>query len=187
MKDSRIQLLQMIYDHDQSEGGPLQIPLDGSEVGLDRLTLSIDVAYLESHSYVSSPMRILGTYVLELTEKGELFVENGFQLPAASPTTNFNFANTNFHNSIVANTASDNEITVHTGSSLTELQSLIQSKSKEDRAILEELLSAIESLEKSQEPVRQGIFARFSDTLKKHTDLIAPIGNALVNVLFRVN
>ena len=103
-----------------------------TEAELDQLTLSNDVAYLKSHGYVSSPMRILGTYVLELTEKGELFVENSFQLPAASPATNFNFANTNFHNSIVANTASDNEITVHTGSSLTELQSLIQSKSKED-------------------------------------------------------
>ena len=81
-----------------------------TEAELDRLTLSNEVAYLKSHGYVSSPMRILGTYVLELTEKGELFVENSFQLPAARPATNFNFANTNSHNSIVANTASDNEI-----------------------------------------------------------------------------
>ena len=79
MTDSRKKLLQLIYEHDQTEGGPLQIGVDGSDIGCDRLTLRNDVSYLKHHDFVCEPIPIAQAYCLMLTEKGELFVESDFQ------------------------------------------------------------------------------------------------------------
>ena len=46
MKESREKLLKQIYDYDQNFGGPYQFDSDGTEVGIDMLTLRNDVDYL---------------------------------------------------------------------------------------------------------------------------------------------
>ena len=71
--------------------------------------------------------------------------------------------------------------------SLSELQNLIQTKPLADQEKLDELLTLLQSLEKSKEPVPRNFFAKVSDLIKKHTDLIVPIGNILVNIFFGTN
>ena len=179
MKDSRIKLLQTVYDHDQTQGQPLQIP--------SNLILRNDVEYLKRNGFVYEVAPILGMYNLALTEKGERFVENGFQLPSEGQTTNFNFGNANVNNAIIGNQASGNEFTLNSQASLSELQSLIQTKPLADQEKLDELLTLLQSLEKSKEPVPRNFFAKVSDLIKKHTDLIVPIGNILVSIFFGTN
>lgn len=187
MKESRKQLLQAIYDYDQVEGKPWQIPCDGSGTSFDPATLKNDVSYLKRNNFVCEPTPILRCYVLALTDKGERFVENGFQLPPEGQTTNFNFGNASVNNAIIGNQASGNEFTLNSQASLAELQGLIQTKSTSDQEKLDELLTLLQSLEKSKEPVPRNFFAKVSDLIKKHTDLIVPIGNILVSIFFRTN
>ena len=187
MKESRKQLLKMIYDYDQTEGKPLQVPCDGTGTPFEPETLKSDVSYLKRNNFVCEPMPILRSYVLALTEKGEQFVENGFQLPSEVQTTNFNFGNANVSNAIIGNQASGNEFTLNSQTSLSELQKLIQTKPVADQEQLDQLLALLQSLEQSKEPIPRGFFAKVSDLIKKHTDLIVPIGNALVSILFRAN
>ena len=186
MKESRQHLLQLIYDHDQNEGGALQILSDGSDTGLDASTLRNDVLYLQDHGYIEQKKATLGSYFLVLTEKGEQLVENGFQPPKENSETNFHFQNAQIQNSIIGNQVSGNEFVFNSGASLSELQQLIQQKPLGDQPELKELLDLLQSLEERKEPVPRSLFARFSNLIKKHTDLIAPIGVALVNILFQV-
>lgn len=187
MKDSRKNLLQILYDYDQKEGGPLQITADGNEIGCDSLTLRNDVHYLKSNGYITEPMSILRSYVLALTEKGEHFVENGFQLPSENQNqpASFNFSNANLTNAVIGNHISGNDFAFNSNS-FPELCSLIKEKSVSEQQELQELLSALDSLKNSEEPISHGFFARFSELVKKHTDLIVPIGKSLVEVLFGV-
>ncbi len=94
MKDSRKNLLQMIYDHEQIEGTPLQITADGSDTCSNARVLQNDILYLKSNDYIVESMPISRFYVLMLTEKGEQFVENGFKMQPEFSTSNiFNIEN----------------------------------------------------------------------------------------------
>ena len=53
MKDSRKHLLQLVYDHNQTVGGMLQIPMNGSGTDLDPATLRDDVATLIRQGYLT--------------------------------------------------------------------------------------------------------------------------------------
>lgn len=68
-------LLKQIYDYDQNFGGPYQFDSDGTEVGIDMLTLRNDVDYLKDKEYVIKTTSPLSTYRLSLTEKGEQYVK----------------------------------------------------------------------------------------------------------------
>lgn len=174
-----------IYDYDRKEGNALQITATGNEIGYDSSTLRNDVNYLKSNGYIIEPMAISHSYVLTLTEKGERFVENGFQLPSENQPANFNFSNANLTNAVIGNNVSGNEFAFNSNS-FPELCSLIKEKPAIDQQELQELLSALDILKDSEEPISQGFFARFSELIKKHTDLIVPIGKSLVEILFGV-
>lgn len=186
MKESRKQLLQKIYDHDQTQGGPLQIMADGSDIGSDSLTLRYDVPYLKTHGYVDEPMHIAKSYVLQLTPQGEQFVENGFHFASQAPTASFNFPGANFINSAVGNEVSGNAFTYNAGASLAELESLIQSKPSEDQALLNEMLEVLREIQGSEEPVDKGRLARFYEVVQKSSDLLLPIGKFFVDIFFRI-
>ena len=189
MKESRNKLLKMIYEHAMESSHPFQISVDGNDIGSDYLTLKGDVIYLERNDYIIESINIPRCYCLELTEKGETYVENGFkhQSDIPQPTTNFNISGANFNNSIVGNNISNNEISVSTSASLSELESLIATKPAEDQELLKELLAALQRFENGSEPISKGIFARFSDLIKKHIDLITSITDTVIGALFWAN
>ena len=86
MKESREKLLKQIYDYDQNFGGPYQFDSDGTEVGIDMLTLRNDVDYLKDKKYVIKTTSPLSTYRLSLTEKNK-FLLNGKPIKNATEIT----------------------------------------------------------------------------------------------------
>ena len=185
MRDSRKNLLQLIYDCDQREGRPLQINSDGKDISSDTLTLRNDVRYLKDNGYIRETNPILHSYVLTLTEKGEYFVENGFRLPEAHPTTSFDFGNATITNAVIGNNTSGNEFTFSKNSPLSELESLIQSKPASDQDVLNEMLEILREIHTSEKPVEKGRLSRFYEFIKKSSDLVLPISEFLFDVFFR--
>ena len=124
MKDSRKKLLQLVYDHDQSVGGVLQIPMDGSGTDLDLVTLRDDVTTLIRQGYLTQPIRIIRTFCPSLTEKGEEYVENGFSLPSPSQSS-YNFSGATIHNATIGNENTVDSMVYNSTSALSELESAI--------------------------------------------------------------
>ncbi len=185
MKDSRKKLLHLLYNHDQKVGGPMTFNPDGNDIGIDSEALDNDIFSLKSQGYIEEHPFALHSVCLSLTEKGTQFVENGFQRPSEVYGTNFNFGNAHINNAIIGNNSSGNELTFN-GAAFSELQSLIAAKSSIDQTELQELLAALQRIEDSSEPIPHGFFARFSNLVKKHTDLIAPLGQTLIEILFGI-
>lgn len=182
MKQSRMQLLQRIYDHDRTEGGSLQINADRSDNSCDALTLDTDVSYLKRNGYIIEELDILHSYYLSLTEKGERFVENGFQSPQSVQSSSFNFAGATINNAVIGNDATNNSFIMNVGASIADLKELIESKPIEDQEALQEMLHELQRLQNTNEPLQRNLLARFSDLIKKHTDLIIPLGQALIGL-----
>ena len=90
MLNSRKHLLQLIYDHNQSYGSPLQINADETDTNSDSQTLCNDISFLEDSGYIVQTLRIARCYVLALTEKGEQFVENGYKILSEVPSSPIN-------------------------------------------------------------------------------------------------
>ena len=178
MRESRKRLLQLIYSHEQKNSDLLQFDVDDPPEGIDPLAVESDVSFLEDHNYIVEPISVIGSYCLRLTEKGERFVESGFEYPSYNPAvSSFNLSGVEINNAIIGNNLSDNTISVNSVSSISELEKMILSKPSEDQELLKELLNLLKSIDNSEEPVEKNIFSRFSDILKKHADLIVPIVN----------
>ena len=182
MKQSRKDLLQNIYDHDQMYGSELVIYM--RDIPTDEWqTLNSDVTYLLSNGYIRRSRSQLYSHCLVLTEKGEQFVENGFKPLQQMQSSSFNFSGATINNAIIGNDAADNELTMNVGTSISELKELIASKPFEDQEILQKLLSELEGLQNTDEPIQRNFLSRFSDIIKKHTDLIVPLGQSLIALL----
>lgn len=179
MKQSRIQLLKQIYEHEQSNASPLSI--SASNIN------KFDVSALESEGYIVQPLKSVGVYHLSLTEKGEYFVANGFVPGASAPSnTTFSFSNTTFENTIVGSGITGNQIVSNTGSSLTELEALIRSKPVDDQVTLNEMLEILREIQNSEKPIEKGRLSRFYEVVKKSSDLVLPISKFLFDVFFRL-
>lgn len=179
MKQSRIQLLKQIYEHEQSNSSPLSI--SASNIN------KFDVSALESEGYIVQPLNGIGAYHLSLTEKGETFVTNGFILETAAPSnTTFNFNNATFENSVVGSGISGNQLTFHSSPSLTELEALIQSKPVDDQVALNEMLEILREIQNSEKPIEKGRLSRFYEVVKKSSDLVLPISKFLFDIFFRL-
>lgn len=192
MKKSCQNILKKVYDKFQRDSDSLYIPLDEDDMSPDSITLQNDINALLSDNYIKEDTPLSSGYILSMTEKGRNYVENDFQNKSL-PQQSFNFqnatlsnpiigSNATFNNSIIGNNASENDL--NTGASFSELDSLIKGKPDNDQPELQELLRALEKIKESSEPVHPGILARFSDLVKKHTDLIVPIGRILVDIFF---
>lgn len=185
MKDSRMQLLQMIYDHDQDVGGPLQISCNDTD--FDQAELRTDVSALQRQGYITSvPPLYLRQYSLALTEKGEQFVENGFRKPSSSSSMGtFNFAGATIHNATIGNQNTVGSMTYNSSSiALDELETAIRSHSAEEQMLLNEMLDMIREIKNSQQPVEKGRLARFYELAKGASDLMLPIGQFLFETFF---
>lgn len=178
MKQSRIQLLKQIYEHEQNNSSPFSIPA----VNVNKF----DIPCLESEGYLTQPLKSVGAYHLSLTEKGEYFAANGFVPETSAPSnTTFSFSNTTFENAIVGSGITGNQIVSNTGSSLAELESLIRSKPADDQKVLNEMLEILWEIHDSEKPVEKGRLSRFYEVVKKSSDLVLPIGKFLFDVFFR--
>ena len=175
MKQSQLTILQKLYDSEQNSSTPLSFP--SSEVSKH------DISFLKREGYIVEPFTSLGAYHLSLTEKGELFVKNGYQTPTTA--INFNFNNSQINNSVVGNNASGNQFTMESYRPLKEIESIINSKPSEEQSQLNEMLEILREIQCSKNPVDKGRLSRFYEFVKKGTDLFLPVSEFLVDIFFR--
>ena len=184
MKESRKTLLRLIYQHEQVDGGIFQIPADGSSIGFDSLTLRNDVAYLCRHGYVEEPTHILRCYCLCLTPKGEEFVRNGCIETPLQPSS-FSFEGATIQNAIIGDNAHDNNFGFYAGNPIESLEQLFSQRPAAEQPELKCILDLLRKIQTDNVPVQRGTFTKVSDFIKKHTDLIAPISTALLQILLQ--
>lgn len=176
MTESCITLLSRLYNHEKVSSHPLIVELD-------TLDLYQDAEYLTQNGYITQPSSFAGALSLALTEKGRQYVENGYSTPSPSAVSNhFNFAGANFTNSVVGSDIHDVNYSFNAGVPFEELKELIVSKPAADQEQLKELLSVLQGIDQSDQPVNKGILIRFSDLLQKYSDLIVPVGKILLGI-----
>lgn len=185
MKESRIQLLKKTYEYEKNNNTPLSISTQNNDTTTNFQELETDIRFLIDNGYLTQPLKSIGVYHLSLTEKGETFVENGCTNVPSQGQSTFNINGGNFNNSFVGAGISGINMTFNSNPSLSELKELISSKPAIDQELLQELLAVLHSIDQSSQPVNKGFLSKFSDTIKKHTDLITPLGTALLNIFMR--
>ena len=176
MNQAKKALLQQIYDFQQNSSEPFSISTNHVS--------QYDVAYLKQNGFIVETLPQLNRYNLILTAKGESFVENGFSsaLPPASVNNSFDFSSASFNNSVVGSGIHDVNYSFNAGVPFKELRELIGSKPAADQEQLKELLSVLQDIDQSDQPVNKGILIRFSDLLQKYSDLIVPVGKILLGI-----
>ena len=97
-----------------------------------------------------------------------------------SQNTVFNIHSVN-GNSVIGN---QENVVLNIGASLTEVERLIKSLPDSEKAIANELLEEMKKTESSTHPILvEGAFSKFSDLLKKHSDLLIAVGGWAVQLL----
>ena len=167
MKDSCKHLLETVYNHTRTQSSPLQIPSDGKDVGYDKPSdLANDIRWLKGNGYLTTPMSILRSYILELTEKGERFVENGFQYPPETQPSTFNFENATITNAIIG---SQQSATLNVGDAIQKAKEQIDSCNSDDKAELQQIINLLEMVVQEQVPAKKGLFSKFSAVMERNS------------------
>ncbi len=96
-----------------------------------------------------------------------------------------NQTNINIHsvsgNSVIG---SQQNVTLNIGNSLSDIEKLISTLPEVDRSEAQELLDELQKTESSAHPILvEGTFSKFSNLLKKHTDLLTAVGGWAVQLL----
>lgn len=100
--------------------------------------------------------------------------------PSAANTTTINIQSVN-GNSVIG---SQQNVVLNIGSNLSDIEKFISSLPQSEQLEAEELLSILKSTETATHPVLvAGHLAKFSDLIKKHTDLFTAIGGWAVQLL----
>lgn len=73
--------------------------------------------------------------------------------------------------------------TLNVGSSLEDIAKLIANKPTADLPELCELVSSLKKIEESGKPIEKGQLSKFSDILKKHSDILIALGGWAVKLL----
>ena len=73
--------------------------------------------------------------------------------------------------------------TIHVGNSIEDIAKLISSLPSQDMEKLLPLLAELKKAEESGAPLKKGCLAKFSDMLKKHSDLLIALGGWAVKLL----
>lgn len=189
MKNSCKKILKSVYEHYQNNGNPLYIDLD-EETDYQSSILQNDISALLSNGYLLEDVPLSDGYLLTITEKGINFMENDIRPKEENQKSNINIQNstiTNLQGASFSNSnavVGDNNYVSNNDLPFEELASLINEKPSADQAELQELLQTLERFQETGKPLHPGIFARFSDLVKKHTDLIIPIGKGLFRIFF---
>lgn len=92
-------------------------------------------------------------------------------------SVSYNIENVSGNSAIGQNAAVNNF-----GFNFDDLIKIISSEIKDDQ-ISKELIHELESIKSSEEPIQKGKLAKFSDLIKKHENLVIPLGNFLVKLL----
>lgn len=139
-----------------------------------------------------------GFSIRDISQKGYDFLDQKKSTAMPDHTTNFNFNNATFNNSPIGenvtqsvvhgstygdNAFIDQSVTNNIGASIQRIERLISAKSAADQEQLAGLTELLRAASAKDAPVQKGLLSKFSDGIKKHSDLIVAIGNWAVAVL----
>ena len=196
MKDSIKTILKMVYSHYKATGEPFAFDSDGEGTGIHPLTFENDIENLIHNGYLDEVLSTTSNIVVAITSSGESLVENDFRTPQeshvqnyVSPTINLNAGGSiSFSNNKIGTTEIDNSHHFQNISNqlvnegFSELEWLISEKYSDDKESLQELIEALKSLEKGNQPVKRDFLAKFSRIIEKCSDIAIPIGKILVGI-----
>lgn len=96
-----------------------------------------------------------------------------------------NVPNQTFNIGSVSNSAFGNNgnTTINNGYNFEEIKNLIASKPRSDQEELNEFIDRIKIITKDNQPVSKGTFAKFSDLLAKHSDILVAVSPIIMNWL----
>ena len=131
--------------------------------------------YLVLKKYMGLP-----TQVYKVNHQGIYFDE--FEQQSNITTQTFNISSVN--NSAFGN---NGNTTINNGYNFEEIRTLIASKPIEDQEVLNKFIDRVEIITEDNQPVSKGTFAKFSDLLTKHSDIITAIAPTIMNWLLSAN
>lgn len=174
MTPSRTELLKKIHKHSLEYNEPLSIHLEnenGEHIENIRQLMN-DVDWLTKEGYIAQPFSACGYLSLVLREKGEDFL---LSKPAAAPNTvSFHFDGATIQNSVIGANNIDT-ISFNGTETLDQIGKIIQTKSDEDRVLLEEMLEVLREIQRTGKPSKETGLARFYELVKKTEDLSLPL------------
>lgn len=174
MTPSRTELLKKIHKHSLEYNEPLSIHLeneDGECIENVRQLMN-DVDWLTQEGYISQPFSACGYLSLALREKGEDFL---LGKPDSAPNTvSFHFDGATIQNSVIGTNNID-AISFNGTETLDQIWKIIQTKSEDDRALLEEMLEVLREIQRTGKPCKETGLARFYELVKKTEDLTLPL------------
>ncbi len=184
MLNSRKHLLQLIYDHNQSYGGPLQINADGTDTNSDSQTLCNDISFLEDSSYIVQTLRIARCYVLALTEKGEQFVENGYKVSSEIPSSPINniFNIENATNSVIG---TQQFVTLNISNAIQKTREQVDLSNSDDKPELQQIINLLEMVVSGNVSAKEGLFSKFASVIQRNSWITSPISSILLNWLIK--
>lgn len=98
-----------------------------------------------------------------------------------STSVSYNIESVSGNSAIGQNAAFNNY-----GLSFDDLIKVINHEVKDEQSS-KELIKELESIKSSNEPIQKGKLAKFSDFIKKHENLVIPLGNFFIKFLFSDN
>lgn len=162
-------------------------------------TLYRHLDYCNTQGYFCGFKRyIVGFAIRDISQKGYDFLDGKDDAAISNSNNTFNFNNPIFNNSAVGenitqntvhgstygdNAFIDQSITNNIGVGLDEIEKVIATKSAADQEQLAGLIELLRATSVKDAPVQKGLLAKFSDGIKKHSDLIAAIGNWAIAIL----
>lgn len=138
---------------------------------------------------------LIGFGLRDISQKGYDFLDGRDDSAMSKSASTFNFNNTVFNNSAVGEKATvrgstygdnaliDQSITNSLDVNLSKIEKLISAKPVADQEQLAGLLELLQKASTQNAPIKKGLLAKFSDGLKKHTDIITAIGDWAVQIL----
>lgn len=182
--NSRKHLLQLIYDHNQSYGSPLQINADGTDTNSDSQTLCNDISFLEDSGYIVQTLRIARCYVLALTEKGEQFVENGYKILSEVPSSPINniFNIENATNSVIG---SQQFVTLNISNAIQKTREQVDLSNSDDKPELQQIINLLEMVVNGNVSAKEGLFSKFTSVIQRNSWITSPISSILLNWLIK--
>lgn len=106
-------------------------------------------------------------------------IEHSNFADGGSISTTINNGNQTYGNNSTISQSKTNNI----GARIDEIEKLISAKPVPDQEQLAEIIELLKAASEQDKPVSKGLLAKFSDGLKKHSDLVIAIGNWAVAVL----
>ena len=176
-------LLKMVYDHNQDEGGSLQIDAYGYDLGYKTArALKTDIDYLVNGGYVRKDVALMRAYSLAITEKGELFVENGFKLPYEIPnnTTSNVFNIQNATNSIIG---TQTNVTMNIGDVIQQAREDIDASDSSDKEELHKIIDILEDAVNHQPVMKKGLLSKFASVIQKNSWIASPVTSVILKWL----